>query len=662
MKPKAREVTPEVARDAEPLQTRMAEIDAGAGEGATAEMVFSTGAPVRRYSWRNDEEYIEVLSLDPKHVRMARIEAGIVPMLDSHRSWDGIDGVIGVIEAGAVDGKRATAAVRFDVDGARGAEAHRKVKARIVRAVSVGYVVHQYTRTPGKSDRELPTYLATDWEPMEVSLVPIPADPTAQMRAQQTRMFPCEIRNAADAVPSKDDAMDEEEKKLKEAQAAAERAAAAQAERDERARQEQIRLRCRAARMTEEFADDLCRRGVPLVEAFGAIVDEVARRDAASGAAAINTRAAVVETVVDEAETRQAAMTEALLHRAAPHRYTLTPAARQYRGMTLVDMARDALQVCGGQTRGMSQREVAVTALNLNPDLRTRAGAMGTSDFPLVLGSTVNRSLRDAFELAPRTFTAWARPAVARDFREMARVAMSELSVFQKVNEAGEYKVLSMSDKREKYALGKYGGVVPITWEAIINDDLDAFGRLPQQLAEEAAATQSDVVYAILSANAAMADGVALFHADHANLAGSGGAISVATLGAARAAMRKQKGPNNARFLNVMPTFLLVGADKETEAAQTLSAVVANAAANVNPEFVRSLQQITEPRITGNVWYLAASNARIDTVEFATLEGEGDVFTETRYGFEVDGVQVKARMPFAAKAIDHRGMYKNPGN
>jgi hypothetical protein len=60
-------------------------------------------------------------------------------------------------------------------------------------------------------------------------------------------------------------------------------------------------------------------------------------------------------------------------------------------------------------------------------------------------------------------------------------------------------------------------------------------------------------------------------------------------------------------------------------------------------------------------WYLFASPAAIDTIEYAYLEGQDGVFIETRNGFDVDGVEIKARLDFGAKAIDWRGLYKNPG-
>jgi hypothetical protein len=77
--------------------------------------------------------------------------------------------------------------------------------------------------------------------------------------------------------------------------------------------------------------------------------------------------------------------------------------------------------------------------------------------------------------------------------------------------------------------------------------------------------------------------------------------------------------------------------------------------------FKGSLQIIVEPRLTGNQWYLAASPGQVDTIEYAFLDGEGELFTEQRVGFDVDGLEIKARMVFAAKAIDYRGLFKNAG-
>jgi len=202
-----------------------------------------------------------------------------------------------------------------------------------------------------------------------------------------------------------------------------------------------------------------------------------------------------------------------------------------------------------------------------------------------------------------------------------------------------------------------------VTRQAIVNDNLSAFERVIPGFGRAAADLERATVYGILNANAAMADGVDLFHADHGNLVGTGAAISVTTLGAMRALMRKQTGING-QSINVEPRYLIVPAAIETVAQQyTSTAYMPEAGSNINP-FAGSLQVIVDPVLDGTsatAWYLAADPSQIDTIEYSYLEGNEGVYIETRNGFEVDGVEIKARLDFAAKAIDWRGLAKQPG-
>jgi hypothetical protein len=158
---------------------------------------------------------------------------------------------------------------------------------------------------------------------------------------------------------------------------------------------------------------------------------------------------------------------------------------------------------------------------------------------------------------------------------------------------------------------------------------------------------------------------VALFHANHGNL-GTAGAISATTLDEGRRAMRKQKGLANkaadADPLNLAPKFIIVSPDKETEAQQFLATTLYPSSPNGVNVFAGTLEAIVEARLTGNAWYLSADPALIDTIEYGWLEGEEGLFTEQRVGFDIDGLEIKGRIDFAAKAIDWRGMFKNAGN
>lgn len=246
------------------------------------------------------------------------------------------------------------------------------------------------------------------------------------------------------------------------------------------------------------------------------------------------------------------------------------------------------------------------------------------------------------------------------------RVQLGEAPQLERVNEAGEFKRGSIGEGKERYRVETWGKVIGITRQVIINDDLDAFTRVPSLFGTAAATLESDVVWGIVTSNPAMADGVALFHANHKNLAASGTALDVANLGKARAAMARQTGLDGRTVLNIRPALLVVPSSLELTAEQLIAQnLVPATPANVVPASIRSLAVIAEPRLdpaSGAVpWYLLASPSAIDTIEYAYLEGQDGVFIETRIGFDVDGVEIKARLDFGAKAIDWRGMHRNPG-
>jgi hypothetical protein len=154
-------------------------------------------------------------------------------------------------------------------------------------------------------------------------------------------------------------------------------------------------------------------------------------------------------------------------------------------------------------------------------------------------------------------------------------------------------------------------------------------------------------------------DGTSLFTLGHGNLAAAGTAITVASVGAARAAMRQQKTAEGGN-MSIRPAFLIVGPLQETAAEQFLAVVTAQQTASVNP-FSGKLQLVIDERIIDYSWYLAADPNAYDTVLLAHLEGQEEVFTDTHLSFEVDGIKFKARLDATAKVLDWRGLYKNPG-
>lgn len=427
----------------------------------------------------------------------------------------------------------------------------------------------------------------------------------------------------------------------------------------ERQRIKDIRDTVRACTLAdkETLIDGYVDRGLSL----DAVREDVLRRMAeASNANTVRTQGGVrIETVTDQTDVRREAMINALSHRIAPSSVTLTDAGRQYRGLTLRELCRDGLEAAGISTRGMSPMQLASAALGMSDVTR----AMGTTDLPLIFGGVITRTMRGAYAGAPKTFTRWAKKGTLSDFRPVTRAAFDAATRFEKVNQDGEYKFGSLVEGGEVIQLATYGKIVPFTRQMIINDDLSALQRMPQFFGRSAANMESDIVYGILTSNAALSDGTALFHANHGNLAGTGAKITIDSLSAGRAAMRTQISPAG-ELMNLAPQFLLVPAALETTAAQYTS----NAYTPTKSVDQNVFQGLLEPVIEGRLdaasttaWYLAGDPAACDTVEYCYLDGEEGLFTEQSVDFDSDGLKVKGRIDFAAKAIDHRALYKNPG-
>jgi phage major head subunit gpT-like protein len=429
----------------------------------------------------------------------------------------------------------------------------------------------------------------------------------------------------------------------------------------ETARANSIRERCAAAKLPDAFALEMIASKKTLDE----VTSEIFRKlSAPTDPNAPNPGPTGVGAGTDKRDKFKAQMEAALTIRANPNApKEVAELGREFAGMTLFDMARECLDQAGVKTRGLSRDTIANIALKgVNGYAEYFSGGMmGTSDFPNILADVANKSLRQGYGAAPRTFTEFCRQVSAVDFKNINRVQLSDVPTLTAINEHGEFHRSSLTDSKETYALATYGEVIAITRKTIINDDLQALSRVPQGLGQAAANLESDTVWGVITANAALSDSVALFHATHSNLNLTNG-LANAAMATMRAAFRLQTGPKGT-ILNLTPKFILAPAALEQALLQLLSmSLVPAVFTNVVPEWIRSLTPVIEPRLDANsttTWYAAADPGVIDTIEYCYLEGQQGAFIESRNGFDVDGIEIKCRLDFGAAAIDYRGLAKN---
>ena len=175
-----------------PLQYRRAKIERDSVERAAEEeaprfdLTFSSEAPYQRY-WGT-----EILDHNPASVRLDRLRAG-GPVLVDHQNR--VDAQIGVVEKASIKDRKGRATVRLAKGLAKVDEVVAKIEQGILRNVSVAYIVHEAKETK-KRDGQVSEFLITDWEPVEVSLVSVPSDPTVGLeRSDDHRTYPVNFLN-----------------------------------------------------------------------------------------------------------------------------------------------------------------------------------------------------------------------------------------------------------------------------------------------------------------------------------------------------------------------------------------------------------------------------------------------------------------------------------
>lgn len=497
-----------------------------------------------------------------------------------------------------------------------------------------------------------------------------PATPVENMEATEEEKKPPVVetsvaRSAADATKQIKRALEQDQKRRNEIQAAV-----------------------KIAKLDRAFADELCNSGVSVADANARIIERMATQPLGSSVGAD------VRVTASGDDKFYEAVSSGLVHRAFKYGGFKTkpkpPECDDFVNTNLRTIATMFVERMGVKNvHNIPAPDVARIAMGHRPTMqryrveRAETAFHSTGSFANLMLDAANKTLLAGYEEAPYTWSMWARQAQSvDDFKPINRIRLSEMSNPEAVPEGMDYPETRMSDAKESYKIEKYGNIFSVTWETVVNDDLDALSRIPASQGAACRRKQNAAVYGVLTANATMADTGALFNTTaqttaggHDNQDGSGAAPSVAELNAGYLRMMTKKGINSSVTLNIMPEFLIVPAALAATAMEVLGSIArpevgGSAAGNANthniygPNGQRQLRLIVEPVLdasSATAWYLAASNSQVDTVELAFLSGEESPVLESEWGFDNDVYRYKVRQTFGVAAIDFRGLDKNPG-
>lgn len=605
-------------------------------DSRTVELSFSSETPYGR--WFGDE----ILCHDEGCINLDRFNDGLGTLLFNHDR----DAVVGHIEKVWIEDNRGKALVRFDEDE-QSETIFQKVQSGTLQGVSVGYSIKRYEVLYEKDSvssngrfKGPDTYVVTDWEPLEISIVSVPADATVGVGRSTD-----EIHTSIDTQEETKSMNGEEILKNEEVKSTPVETGITQEDLQKAMEQERKRTSEITALFRDfdvEGADEAIVMGVSVDEARAMVMDQLRARNKG------------VSVTMGEAESDKfrAAAQDAVLMAAGIPVADAAPGAQELRGHSMVELARESLQREGLQANFGDNMELARQAIN------------STSTFPAIMANLANKSVMVGFNEAETTYQIWAGKGSNRDFKEAARVALSEAGNLELVPEGGQFQQDFLGEASARTKVATYGKLFSLTRQAIINDDLGLFSKIATKYGSAAKRLVNKMVYAQLTGNVKMQDNVALFDSKHGNVAGTGEALSVKAIAKAITAMRRQKGITGDATLNITPKYLVVPPELEMTAYQIVNSTAAVDGVNsgvVNPYKGRFVvvadAELTDP----DAWYLVADASQHDTIEVTYLNGVETPRLETRQGFDVDGIEYKVAFDCGVSALDFRGVFKNAG-
>lgn len=628
-------------------------------EARTVRLSFSSETPYERRSWFEDP-WVEVLGHEKKEVDMTRFDTGSAPVLYGHDSFNRANHV-GVIEKAWLENGRGVAEVRLskraELDGL-----WRDIKDGIVRNVSVGYRILERTLTK-KNEKGPSEYRVTRWAPAEISLVPLPADPSVGIgRSDDGQQQKYSFTDLEDETEQEKTAMVRQTEELKTpAQTPTPEAGAAPAVVDQNAIRAAERERIvgindvvRIAKLDDEFAKRMIDEGKTVEQARSAAFDVLAQKTVHHFPA--------VTVGKDEADKFRDEASDWLLYRAGQKGddgKAIVVAANSLRGFSLLDLARRTLERAGERVQGLT-----------NVELATRAITHSTSDFPVILQNVLNKTLLNSYAAVPNVWSRFCRTGSLSDFRPHYRYRMGTFGDLQSVGETGEFKDGTLNDaERESITAATKGLIINLSRQMIVNDDLGAFLGVAAGLGRAANRTVEKDVFALLLLNAGlgptMSDGNTMIHASHANVASVAGPPSVATFDNARVTMASQTDPGSNEIIDLRPTVWLgpisLGGDARVVNDAQYDPDTANKLQRPNKVRGQFRDIVDTPRLTGTAWWAFSDAADDPVIEVGFLNGQQTPYTEMRDGWRVDGIEWKVRHDYGVAAVGWRGVVRNAG-
>lgn len=709
-------------------------------EAHTVRVILATENPVVRFDWGTGQRYEEVMAMSRKHGDLSRLNAS-APYLKDHDSrqqpgvWVPNSFKFEKIETKEYTGPALLGTVKFSSRP----EVREGIEVDVAEGIrpnhSIGYLPTRVVKVRSKhEDEDGKTVLEQRriaWLGFEGSNVAMGADNAAKTRSipepepkGDPAMTPEEIkalveetaakaaRESADAVHAKYAQEQEEASTKRTARDLAIRELSEAHELGDEFRDLYLDTGPRAAKTLDDFRSAAMtfvverERNTPVIAGVRVEAGDLDERETWAKGAALcildNAGYGISEREGDHKQDHKDAGGIAWKHMFMQHRntpgdkagYRLDERARQFKGLSVINIARMALARSGVSARElqrMPDTQVAKLAL------RHGNGGFSTIDsFGAIMTDTNNLAVNQGYNEAPRTFLTWGERRLAKDFRDNIEVGIGEMPTMPQVGEKNEIKVVHFTTTGETWAIQLHGARWGITFQAIVNDRTDLLIVRGQDFGASAARMQGDLFYGgagagehaddgCLMGTENMDDGLPLFddttagHRNHIELGGQSGTNvgppdDLVRINDAGLLLGRQRGFNLDIEIDQRMRFLIVSRGASLVAHQTLQFVrvpgqvvtqATLAESTPDNDEWNDLEIVTERRIDASVgagvvppFFVAGPRSGLI---YAFLEGMENVQVDSRSGWEVLGMEFRGMIPFGCGRRDFRGIVQVDG-
>lgn len=281
--------------------------------------------------------------------------------------------------------------------------------------------------------------------------------------------------------------------------------------------------------------------------------------------------------------------------------------------------------------------------------------AVGPADFPYLLGDEINRRLQRAYAEVPTAYAQYCTTSEVADFKNQDIINIESDEDLDRLIGRQEYRSLEFVESKKSYRVYRYGKMLSVEWEMVVNDDLRAINRMTDIMGRRAKRAVAKFAASLLASSPA--DDTIKGDLDFANLS------------AAITAMGERTAEDSDDPLGISADLLVIPKYWELTAKALLRSTelrgkMAGLYGNANP-LEGALELAVDPFLPGRDWYVMAGPSQAEAIELSFLRGyrdkpkllkrRGDEEGEDM-DFYTDTIDYKVRHVFGGVLNDENGI------